>query len=395
MKKIYLAALVFVLLIPVGSTFARGGGGGSGGGGSFGGSFGGNSSSGNSNPAIVAAVLVVLMGSGIVLAVAARKKRKQEQVRAATPEGAAALARTKEVFFIFETAWAQFDIDGMKPILSSEYFKRMVLELSVLKAQDRQDKMENMSARFALETDVSDTAFRVRVNATAVDTLWDIAIQKTLFVDRSPFTEYWRFIKEENVWKLDGIDQATASAAMIEPDIFNFASRNRFYYDPDFGWLMLPNKGAIFSESSFGKSDINNHVIGWYRDKIVEFYTYIPVAGKNPNWLVAQAILPRSYRDVLIRPKRFLDFAPRGLARITLEGAEFNEKFEVYAAPGDEISSLELLAPNFMEKIQALPFLLNIEIVGPFLYFYTKDRGADALNDMLQVLSWAFDEMKL
>jgi hypothetical protein len=332
----------------------------------------------------------------IISAWKARKEYQLERTRAATPEGAAALARVREVFTVFENGWAAMDADALKQVLSVEYFKRMVLELSVLRAEGRQDRMDDLNLRdVGLITDVTDRTFSVRVYATATDILWDVADGKSLFTDKTPFTEYWRFIKEDGIWKLDDIDQATASAATTENGVTVFAKQNNFYYDPDFGWLMLPNKGAIFSSSSFGKSDINNHVIGWYRDKIVEFYTYVPVAGKNPNWLIAQAILPKSYRDVLIRHKRLIDLAPKGLSHITLESGEFNGKFDVFAAPGDEVSSLELLAPNFMEKIAALPFELNIELVGPFLYFYTKDRGVEAMQDMLQVISWAFDEMKL
>ena len=33
-----------------------------------------------------------------------------------------------------------------------------------------------------------------------------------------------------------------------------------------------------------------------------------------------------------------------------------------------------------MEKVQSLPFELNIELIGPFLYFYTKDRGTEAMD---------------
>jgi hypothetical protein len=325
-----------------------------------------------------------------------KKIRKQELARASTPEGAAAVARVKEIFPIFENGWAAMDVVALKTVLSAEYLKRMVLELSVLKAEGRKDNMENLVLRqVGLSADVTDQKFRARVYAAAKDILWDVAENRALFTDGAPFTEYWRFIKEDGVWKLDGIDQVTVSAAMIEQKVMDFASRNGFYYDPDFGWLMLPNKGAIFSSSSFGKSDINNHVIGWYRNKVVEFYTYAPTAGKSPNWLVAQAILPKSYNDILIRRKRLLDFAPKGLTHITLESLAFNEKFDVFVAPGDEVSSLELLAPNFMEKIESLPFELNIEFVGSFLYFYTKDRGAEAMDDMLSVISWAFDEMKL
>ena len=59
------------------------------------------------------------------------------------------------------------------------------------------------------------------------------------------------------------------------------------------------------------------------------------------------------------------------------------------------IAATELLTPNFMEKIYGLPFELNIEVVDNVVYFFTKNRGADNYQQMLEVLSWAFDEMKM
>jgi len=35
----------------------------------------------------------------------------------------------------------------------------------------------------------------------------------------------------------------------------------------------MPNKGVIFKNSNFKTSDINNHVIGMFQGKIVEFYS--------------------------------------------------------------------------------------------------------------------------
>src|SRR5207245_9726486 len=50
-----------------------------------------------------------------------------------------------------------------------------------------------------------------------------------------------------------------------------------------------------------------------------------------------------------------------------------------------------LLAPDFMEEIFKLPFELNIEIVGSFLYFYVKGRRNVDEQEMLRLLSRAFD----
>jgi hypothetical protein len=89
-----------------------------------------------------------------------------------------------------------------------------------------------------------------------------------------------------------------------------------------------------------------------------------------------------------------LNWAPRGLRPISLEWPDFNRKYFVCADPRDSVSSLELLTPNLMEKIQGLPFSLNIEVVGNVLYFYTLDRRA-SYDQMLEIISWAFDEIKM
>jgi hypothetical protein len=158
----------------------------------------------------------------------------------------------------------------------------------------------------------------------------------------------------------------------------------------------MPNKGVIFDQTNFKTSDINNHVIGYYRDKIVEFYTFIPVKDGRNNYVVAQVALPISYKDILLRRRRkFFNFSPSGLRRVHTESNDFERKFCLWAHREDQTTSFELLTPNFMEKVYDLPFELNIEVVGPFLYLYAKSRQDINYDQMLEILSWAFDEMKM
>jgi hypothetical protein len=293
----------------------------------------------------------------------------------------------------------------MKDYLSANYHKRMVLEMNVLKNEGRQNRMEDVRI-FGVaileavdEADDSKDRFVAEINAQASDTLLDTTTSKKLYSDGNAFTEYWEFVHENDVWKLNVIRQATEDAAQSEPAISQFAERNGFFYDPDFGWLMMPNKGAIFRKSNFKTSDINNHVIGYFRNKIVEFYTFIPNTQNNnsfgPNYIVAQAVLPKSYHDILVRRKHWLfNFGPWGLRRIETESNDFERKFCLWADEKDQVNSFELLAPNFMEKVYALPFELNIEVVGNFLYLYAKSRKDISYDQMLEVLSWAFDEME-
>ncbi|HSD12525.1 MAG TPA: TIM44-like domain-containing protein, partial [Patescibacteria group bacterium] len=365
-------------------------------------------------PILISIPLLVFLLNKAMQAEARRQEQKRKELAAGLAAAAAAdpswqpseiEKRAGEVFLAFQKAWGELDTETMRGLLTKAYLGRMVLELSVLKNLGRRNLMENVQLMppqiIDFHDDADDAKDRVTLlmRATAKDTIMDVESGSPLHVDTSSFREYWDFAREDGVWKLDVIRQSTESRRLTEGPIAAFAARNGFFFDPDFGWLMLPAKGVLFGKSRFGTADVNNHVIGYYRNKIVEFYTYIPdKEEKDPkNYVVAQAILPISYRDILIRKKtKGLWFAskPAGLRQMSLEFGDFNEKFEVFAHPEDQINSLELLTPNFMLKIYDLPYTLNIELVGNTLYLYTLQRDV-SFDRMLEILSWAFDEMKM
>ncbi len=399
---------VFALAVPQ-LLLARGGGGGSGGGG--GGFSGGGTTSGPLSVFLFLAFATAITVLPIWV-VYQRKKRieatKSKIVAAATQDPAwdeeKITERVKEVFLKFQNDWAAYDVDSMKAYLADSYWKRMVLELNVLKNEHRQNTMKDIVIKSIAVLDATDSpnnsedAFSVEIRASAYDALIDTESNTELYADTSTFTEYWDFVREGNEWKLGLIRQATEDAVLREAAIEFFAKKNGFFYDPDFGWLMMPNKGALFSKSNFKTSDINNHVVGYFREKLVEFYTFIPSTQSkiSDNYVVAQVALPIKYKDILIRRKNaLLNIGPWGLRRIETESNDFNKKFCLWADPADQVSSFVLLAPNFMEKIYELPFELNIEVVGSFLYFYAKGRSGVDYDQMLEVLSWAFDEMKM
>ena len=244
--------------------------------------------------------------------------------------------------------------------------------------------------------------FSIFFQAKAQDKLIDTAQENNIiFTDPNPFSEVWTFVKSGRSYVLDRIDETTADASKLDTGIASFASSNGFYYDPDFGWLMMPSRGAIFGPQGFGNADINNHVIGYYgkgqKAKIVEFYSYEPKAGAGLQPItVAQAILPKRYDDILVTEKSWYNFKPKmkGLNKVETESVEFNKKFAVWAANQDQATSFELLATNFMERIYALNFEVNIEVVDNVLYLYSPGTNIN-YADMLEVLSWAFDEMKM
>ncbi len=322
----------------------------------------------------------------------------------ATEEEKRLVKSANKIFVDFQKAWANFDLKLMKQVTSPEYYKKMVLELNVLQNYKRQNLMDDVTILGSYISKNSDytNGFTVFFQAKAQDKLVDTGQDNAIiFTDTNPFSEIWTFVKSGRSYVLDKIDETTADASKIDAGIASFASSNGFYYDPDFGWLMMPTRGAIFGPQGFGNADINNHVIGYYgkgqKAKIVEFYTYEPKAGAGLQPItVAQAILPKSYDDILVTEKSWYNFTPKikGLNKIETESVEFNKKFAVWAANQDKATSFELLATNFMERIYALEFEVNIEVVDNVLYLYSPGTNIN-YADMLEVLSWAFDEMKM
>ncbi len=305
----------------------------------------------------------------------------------------------KDIFLSFQKAWVDFDLKAMKKITSPDYYKKMVLELNVLQNYGRQNIMDNITIQKAYILKSSDYSggFNIYFVASANDKLIDTKENKTIFTDNSTFSEIWTFEKSGKNYVLGSITQTTAEASKFEPSIAEFAKTNNLYYDPDFGWLMMPSRGAIFGPAGFGNADINNHVIGYHKEIIVEFYSYEPKAGVGMKpFVVAQAILPKSYDDILVTEKSWYGFKPKakGLNKIETESVEFNKKFAVWAGNADQATSFELLATNFMERIYALSFEINIEVVDNVLYLYSPDTNI-AYSDMLEVLTWAFKEMKM
>ncbi|MBI4433299.1 hypothetical protein HY632_00850 [Candidatus Uhrbacteria bacterium] len=393
---------------------ARGGGGGSSSGGGGGGFGGGSGGSGGGELFVWAIILVV----AAVVAFFAKRKHQQRVARAQAALRVAAQTdtawnedalrtRVAEVFPLFQSAWSTLEVGALAPLLTESFRKRIVLELAVLKAEGRRNIMERphmLAMEFLQVTDAPGThedRVLVRLHAQANDTLRDVVRKVTLFTDADPFVEYWTFAREDGTWQLDRIQQATEAPSLRERTLQEFSDRHGFFYDPDFGWLMMPNQGVLFRKSNFQTSDINNHVIGYYRDRVIELYTYIPRPqrrrGTDRGWVIAQAILPKRYHDILVERRRWWHalIAHRGVRRIPLGNVDLDRKFSVWASPLDQANAFELLTPTFLERIHALPFPVTMEVVDHFLYLATRHRSSAAqYEEMLEVLSWAFDEMQ-
>lgn len=315
------------------------------------------------------------------------------------------LARASDVFQQYQRDWSAQNTEAMKAYMTPGYQYHAALLVYALKLSGRQNIVENPQISESLIAAVDDAlddaqdAVTVGITARATDRLIDKRDDKQLFTDTSEFTEFWRFRRQGTTWLLDGIQQATAAAWVHNPSLEQFAAQNGYCYSADMGWLLIPARGQLFGSAKFGKSDINNHVIGLYNQQLlVQIYTYKPSPENSKSFLIAQVNVPKSYGSIVVRRKKALQiFGISGLEKVSTEWQQFNDKYEVFASSTEQATSFELLNPRYMEQLEAAPFEVNIEVVDNVVYFYSDERNASATDyqAMLHLLQLAFNEMKL
>jgi hypothetical protein len=437
--------------------FARGGGGGSGGGSSGGGGGGilaflfmagyvptqwGGSKFRSSNKmalgsfiqwplAVIALVVfsVVLKGYGFLIGIGAlvgtgsglygwaAKAVKQASSKTSNQiETAAALdpawdetsllETTSKIFMKYQEDWMNYNVGSVKSYTSDYYYQYTSLMLQALKLAGRKNVMANVEILSQTISSMNDSDqndmdwVSIEFSARAIDSLVEVSTDTVLYTDKSSFTEYWTFIRRDGVWKLDNIDQATADLSLASEPLKMLASNNNYFYSIDWGCLLLPKRGQLFANGKFGVSDINNHIIGNYDDALIQLYTYQP----NPNadssgmryYLIAQANVQKNYGDIVVRRKKFLQGNVGGLQKIETEWTTFNKKYEVFASSTEGATSFELLEPSFMEKLNALSFEVNIEVVDNIVYLYSLENKLDPDHypEMLSILHEAYGYMK-
>ncbi len=295
--------------------------------------------------------------------------------------------------------------------MSPTYAKHNQLMMMALQQRQRRNSVESpqLIETFATEVDDettnTDDKVTFYVHGKAHDVLLETVNgqEQQLFIDNSDFYEYWHFVRSDTTWLLDSIAQLTADIGMLRGDVQAFAVQNNLFYNLDWGWLLLPRRGQLFDGGKFGTSDINNHVIGLYKNLLVELYTYVPkpqASDRNSTqYVIAQVALPKRYESLIVEAigrgfsGRFRR-TPKGYNKLSLEWPDFNKRYRVFATNVEQVTAFELLHPVYMEKLFALPFQVSIEAVDNVVYLYTKDSKADYAL-MYSVLKDAFEEMKL
>ncbi|MEM4261280.1 MAG: DUF3137 domain-containing protein [Candidatus Woesearchaeota archaeon] len=345
---------------------------------------------------------------------------------------------TKNVFNAYYSAWATLNPKILENLLSESFYKKTVLEMSVVSSLGRRyilnlksdikisiveakDVQGNLGDIFTAEIEYS------KISGSIFKPQRTLRDNKKIFSSKN--TEYWRFVREDSGWKLskiwtDYFIRPNVGTPLLVEEIQKFSDDNGFFYDPDFGDIMLPDKGILFNKYRFSRK-VSNHTIGMWDNKILEFYMYYGCDGNDDNktcrnYIVSQAILPKRYNNMIIESKNsdLSTFSNIGtpLEKIETESVEFNKKFSVYRSKDDRVNILELLPPNFMEHLLSINFPLYIEIADNVLYVCSNNLLSISLlslknipnlpanydfknnvnyNDMLKILCWAFDEMKM
>lgn len=413
-----LVTLFFDLFaIAGGGGSSSGGGGGSSSSSSYSGGSGG-SSGGSDNP-VVGVIVLVLMALFFAWAwysgsKAVKKKRtdltQKLKVAAQTDnlwDETGLQKHTADTFVRYQQDWSKFDTQSMQSYMTPEYFQHASLMMEALHQADRTNIVSDIKVNRAEVATIknpsgtADDSFTATVDVDLLDTLLTTSTGVQLFQKKyQSYVESYRFLRHEDKWLLDGIDTSTALEDMLQTQIKSFAKQNNLFFSLDWGYLLLPARGQLFSEGSFGVSDINNHCIGKYNDILVQLYTYIPTPGQDnvKGYVIAQVAIPKSYGEIVVRHKSKLSVFSRikNLEKIETEWGDFNKKYEVFASNKELATSLELLNPRYMEQLEAVDFDVNMQVVDNIVYLYASDSDASAnYSVMLNLLKGAFKEMKM
>lgn len=311
------------------------------------------------------------------------------------------------IFYKFQQDWSKSDLESMRRYLNPKYHAHITLMVQALSEARRVNKVINPKIKQSNivqavdSVDNSQDTFTLGITASADDQLIDTRDNVLFYADRSSFTEYWVFRRDGNNWLLEAINQATATSSKDRKDIRAFADTSGGYYAQDWGWLLLPRVGYLFSKNGkFGISDINNHVIRKVDDSIVQLYTYDPYPSSKYQtadpYIIAQTTVPKTYGQILVRRRsKLVNWPVQGLTKMSMEWGEFNNMYDVYASDLERATSFELLHPGFMVLLRDLPFEVNIEVVDNVVYLFVKSATSkDTYAKLYDILMKARKEME-
>lgn len=321
----------------------------------------------------------------------------------------------KQTFVRYQQDWSTFNLESIITYATQDYAQHTGLLLQALREMGRTNRVSNVEIiQCAIIHAVDDTMpsnrdyFVVAFEAKATDELIDSNGQ-VLYTDKRSFVENWTFARSGTTWLLSRIDQHTAAHYTTNSSLMALAHDNGMFYSLDMGWLLIPQRGIIIGGGTFGRSDINNHIIGLYQQRLFQIYTYRPTIKRvDANWLIVQLNLPKSYDGIIVQKNTgFMSFGssfikpPSNYTKYTYEWPEFNKRYSVYATNRDRLAAFELINPGFMAYLYDNDPSVGIEVVDNTLYLFKSltSQGAatpqQAYTTMFDIALKAFKELRL
>ena len=417
---------LIILTSMIVSFFGFAGGGGSDSGGGGGGSdFGGSSFSdgdGESAPGgiILTLVIVAICILWVILEEKFRKYQKHKKDlkeqrkfdaldQNNTEQEKWAHEEATRIFIEYQKDWSDYNLESIKKYTTDRYFQHASLMLDAIDRMNRRNVVSNLKIlRTVLSTPINSqtklpTLVTVIFKFSGTDGLMNTKTRKMIHRDHAQgLTEYWQFVYDGNSLKLDGIVESTESTPHLIESIAEFAKENKLFYSPDWGRLALPTKGLLFDSTYdiLSHADVNNHVVGKWGDSLIQIYTFSALPDEPRSYyIVGQINIPKTYDGVIVESKKAklrID-KPKNYDKFDLEWNNFNRRYKVFAANKDALPAFELLNPSFMERLYARDLPYNLEVKDNTIYIFAKAKEAkkEHYSELLNVISEAFNELKM
>ncbi len=428
MKVLFIFTTIVISLL----GFAGGGGSDSGGGSDFGGGasdyFGGGGDGEFSWEGLiftlivlVVAVLIVIISEKIDKRRERNKYLKEEQELNALDQNKTEQEKwiheeAKRIFIQYQQDWSDYNLTNIKQYTTDRYFQHASLMLEAIDQMNRRNVIDNLSiSKIVLYTSVNnETKLPITVKTmfrfSGTDSLKRVDNKRSVISNHERgVIEYWSFIYDGKTLKLNEISQFTESAPHLIESIAEFANKNNLFYSPDWGRLALPMDGLIFDNDKvllsdgyniLKNADVNNHVVGKWKDCLVQIYTYSAFPGAPKTYyIVGQINVPKTYKGVIIKAKKgkVKVKRPKDYDEFDMEWGEFSRRYDVFAASKDALPAFELLNPAFMERLYDRNLPYSIEVKNNVIYIFAKVKEAkeEYYAELLDVLSEAFNELKM
>lgn len=314
----------------------------------------------------------------------------------------------ERIFVAYQQDWSDYNLENIKKYTTDRYFEHASLMLDAIDRTGRRNVVLNLRvSRVILYDKVEDRVsspvkLKVMFKFSGIDTIEGAKDKNLIHSDAaSNVIEYWNFIYDGETLKLDGIVQSTESTPHLLESIANFSNENGLFYSPDWGRLALPTNGLIFPGSSIlSTADVNNHVVGKWKDCLVQMYTYSAIPGyAGSYYIVGQINVKKRYEGVIVESKaaKLKVKKPKGYEKFEFEWNDFNKRYTVYASSKDALPAFELLNPGFMEKLYAKNLPYNLEVKDNAIYIFAKVKSAkeEDYKELFDILSEAYKELKI